>query len=389
MDLEDEFANSINKRIAINLNWIKTNDWKISNYTWDIKLLTIPEYYEKDDWTVEIFVWKSLKNSVLFYVLNEKISWTCYVDLDITDDVEKDFSCNEIFLKEYTPQYSSKVWKIYYEKNGTWITKEFTVSFLDYSVKLTEDQQKIYDKISELLKTVKDENLKILLLNLQEWLVSETETEANTIALHEYLSSETYIDADDSEKNEIWNIVDNLSNATVISAVWGTEYDIAKAEILWILPRNLRTTVSRLFNDFEIAETNFQESWNSQLDERKAKLQEIINTIKWKTTQDIQNQKEDEITKSDLDEVIIPNICKIMNYYNIPSNTNLCGLSEWTIAIPEVNDKNVEKVSKNKLSTWLKVLLISLSSLIWIFVLLVIFFAIKAKINRNKEEEEE
>jgi hypothetical protein len=32
--------------------------------------------------------------------------------------------------------------------------------------------------------------------------------------------------------------------------------------------------------------------------------------------------------------------------------------------------------------------LITLSSLIWIFVLLVIFFAIKAKINRNKEEEE-
>ena len=389
MDLQDEFANSVNKRIAIDLNWVKTNDWKIWNYTWDIKLLTIPEYYEKNDWTIEIFVWNNLKNSVLFYVLNEKISWTCYVDLDITDDSEKDFSCNEIFLKEYTPQYSSKVWKIYYEKDGTWITKEFSVSFLDYSVKLTEDLQKTYDKISELLKTVKDENLKILLLNLQQWLVSDAETEENTIALHEYLNSEANISAEDTEKQEIWNIVKSLSNATVISAVWWTDYEIAKAEILSILPRNLRTTVSRLFNDFEVAEANFKESWTSQLDERKSKLQEIINTIKSKTTEDLEHQKEDEITKTDLDEVVIPNICKIMNYYNIPSNTNLCGISEDTVTIPEVKDKDIQKVSKGKLSTWLKVLIISLSSLIWIFILLVIFFAIKAKINRSKEEEEE
>ena len=228
--------------------------------------------------------------------------------------------------------------------------------------------------------------MKVLLLNLQEWLISESETEANTIALHEYLTNNE-INAEDSEKKEIWDIVDNLTNATVVSAVWWTEYDIAKAEILWILPKNLRTAVSRLFNDFEVAEVNFQESWSSQQDERKAKLQEIVNTIKGKTTQDLENQKEDEITKSDLDEVVIPNICKIMNYYNIPSNTNLCGLSEGTIAVPD--DKNIQKVSKNKLSTGLKVLLISLSSLIWIFLILVILFAIKAKINRSKEEEEE
>lgn len=385
MDLQDEFANTVNKRIAINLTGVKTADWKIVNYTWDIKLLTIPEYYEKDDWTIEIFVWNNLKNSVLFYVLNEKTSWVCYVDLDITDEVEKDFSCNEIFLKEYTPQYTSKVWRIYYEKDGTWITKEFSISFLDYSVKLTEDQQELYDRISELLKTVKDENLKVLLLNLQEWLVSEWETEANTIALHEYLNSENQIDAEESEIQEIGDIVDNLSDSIVISAIWWTEYDTAKAEILWILPRNLRTTISRLFSDFEVAEADF-EKWNTQLDERKQKLQEILTTIQWKATDDLEHQKEDEITKSDLDEVVVPNICKIMNYYEIASSTNLC----WNLdlrPVPEIKD--VEKVWKSKLWTWLKVLIISLSSLIWIFLVLVIFFAVKAKINRNKEEDEE
>ena len=148
MDLEDEYANSVNKILAITLSGAQTDNGKTVNYTWDIKLLTLPEYYEKGDWTIEIFVWNNLKNSVLFYVLNENDVKNCYVDADISDDNDKDFACNEAFLKEYTPQYSSKVWRIYYEKDGTWIVKEFSVSFLDYSIKLTEKQQEFYDKIS-------------------------------------------------------------------------------------------------------------------------------------------------------------------------------------------------------------------------------------------------
>ena len=388
MDLQDEFANTVNKKMAIILSWIQTDNWKVINYTWDIKLLTIPENYENNDWSIEILVWNNLKNSILFYVLNENLTWKCYVDLDITDDVEEDFKCNTVFFKEYTPQYSSKVWKIYYEKNGIEMTKEFTVSFLDYSIKLTDEQQKLYDRIAGLLNTVKDENLKVLLLNLQQWLLSESETEANTIALHEYLASENRTDIEDSEKQEIGEIVSDLSTSNVVASIWWTEYQKAKAEILFILPRNLRTSVSKMFDDFEDAEANFEGSWNSQLDERKSKLQEILNTIKSKTTDDLEHQWDDEITKSDLDNVVVPNICKIMDYYEIASSTNLCGVTEDTKVVPEVTEKIAAKTSKNKLSTWLKVLIISLSSLIWIFVILVIFFAVKAKINRNNEEEE-
>ena len=244
--------------------------------------------------------------------------------------------------------------------------------------------ENIYDQIADLLKTTKDENLKILLLNLQQGLVSEAEKEANTIALQEYLINWKDLNIEDDEKEKLMEIVNKLSNATVISALWWTEYDIAKQEILGILPTNLKTTVSRLFGDFEVAEANF-ESWNSQLDERKNILQEILQTIKNKSTQDLANQKEDEITKSDLDEIVVPNICKIMNYYNIASNTGLCTGTD----VPQVPEaKDVETVSKNKLSKWLKILIITLSSLIWIFAVLVIFFAVKAKINRQREDEE-
>jgi hypothetical protein len=39
----------------------------------------------------------------------------------------------------------------------------------------------------------------------------------------------------------------------------------------------------------------------SQQDKRKEKLQEILNLIISKTTDDLENQGDDEITKSDLD----------------------------------------------------------------------------------------
>lgn len=386
IDLEDEYANSVNKTLALTLDGIQTDNGNIVNYTWDVKLLTIPEYYEKEDWTIEIFVWNNLKNSVLFYVLNEKGMKNCYIDEDISDDENETHPCNKPFLKEYTPQYSNKVWKIYYEKDGVWISREFSVSFLDYSIELSEREQELYNKISELYDTVKDEDLKKLLLNLKEWIWDNSATDANVIAIYDYLTSGNNANIDDIQKQEIGNLVNDLSNSSVVAAIWWTEYDKAKAEILSILPSNLRTSVSAMFSDFEIIQTDI-ENWMSQQDLRKEKLQDILTLIKSKSTENPDVQKNDEITKSDLDNIVVPNICKIMKYYNIASNGNLCWDIE-TIQIPEVTEITQPQKSKNKLSTWLKVLIISLSSLIWVFVILVIFFAIKAKINRSREEEE-
>ncbi|MBQ2600253.1 hypothetical protein II582_02580, partial [bacterium] len=86
---------------------------------------------------------------------------------------------------------------------------------------------------------------------------------------------------------------------------------------------NLRAKVLSLFNDFEIAEFYFEKG-TSQQDERKNILQEIVQTIISKTADDLKNQKDDEISKMDLDEVVIPNICKIMGYYKIVNNSSVC-----------------------------------------------------------------
>lgn len=389
VDLTDEFANAVNKKFELSLEGIELEDGSIVNYTWPFKLLTIPEY--QDNWQdpIEIFVWNSLNNSVLFYVLNQYGTWDCYVDLDITDDKEIDFSCNEIHLEEYEPQYISKIWRIYYENSWETLYREFSVSFLDYSVKLDENIKEIYERLLKITNNVSDENLRILLLNLQNWLLSESETTTNTIALQEYLASDNKINIELDQKEELLDIINELelTNPGIADLAWWTVYDKAKAEILWILPRNLRMLIVPMFNDFEIAESDI-ENWETQQDHRKEILQNILNKINENATDDLESQTSSQIYRPDMEEVVIPNMCKIMDYYNITSTSGIC--SQYITDTKPIDDtQDIQQVKWKKVSTWLRILVITLSSLIWIFVLLVIFFAVKAKINRQKDDEEE
>lgn len=81
-----------------------------------------------------------------------------------------------------------------------------------------------------------------------------------------------------------------------------------------------------------------------------------------------------------MDTIIMPNICVIMRFYSIPSA--LCN-SEDTKAVPE----GLAVESGKKASSLLKIILIILGSLVGLFLILVIIFAIRAKINQEKEEE--
>jgi hypothetical protein len=56
-------------------------------------------------------VGKSLENSVAFYILfdDPKEEKVCYVDLDISDDNEKDFYCNQVFFTKFDPKYESTI----------------------------------------------------------------------------------------------------------------------------------------------------------------------------------------------------------------------------------------------------------------------------------------
>jgi hypothetical protein len=57
----------------------------------------------------------------------------------------------------------------------------------------------------------------------------------------------------------------------------------------------------------------------SQNDQRESILNKILALISQKITKNPEEQKPDEITKDDMEMTILPNICKITVYHNIPS----------------------------------------------------------------------
>lgn len=113
---------------------------------------------------------------------------------------------------------------------------------------------------------------------------------------------------------------ENLSLTGEISTSVSTgntdnQYETAKIGILSILPREIVTNIENLFVDFEIAT---DDSTFSQTDKRKEILQNIVNSIAVIVITSWENQAW-TISKSNMDFVIMPNICIITSSYNIDS----------------------------------------------------------------------
>lgn len=382
MNIKDKYANEATKKRALNLKWIEISSGQYVNYTWDFKLLSIPTSNtdtENDD-EIEIMVWKNLDNSILFYILYDDPdqSKQCYVDLDISDDNDKDFYCNQLFFAKFNPKYENNLWKIYYEVWWKTVSKDLKISFLDFSIELDEKTKAIYNKATELITNLEEQNLKWLLINLQKWIIDPIEIQSNIVAIQDYLVSNPELIISDKQKKDVQRIINELSDKTTISANWGTDYDIAKIEILDILPSNLKTDVKKLFVNFDNAKWN-TELWITQNDQRKKILNQMVTLIAQKIADDPTQQKEDEITKDDMDLFIVPNLCKIMVYYNIPSES--CSSTDTKI----VENENIQAESSS--GSGLKILFIVLWSLVWIFVIIIVIFAIKARMNKDDDEE--
>lgn len=89
--------------------------------------------------------------------------------------------------------------------------------------------------------------------------------------------------------------------------------DNFRLNILSLLPSNLVIEVEKLFSSFDTSTGDFQQ------DQRKAILQEIIYLIRKNTAPVGQEINNNQIDSIDMEGIIMPNICNIMNFYNIVS----------------------------------------------------------------------
>jgi len=389
LDLKDQFANESNKKRVIDVK-----SWNVE--TGDIKILSLPEMFDSD-WIEEIFVGSSLNNSILFYI-NYNWEWECFVDKDISLDSDwdsdptndKDFACNELAFVKYNPVYQSTIWRVFYQnRDGQNSFKDFVVSFLDLAVELDDETLLLQQDLMRLINSLdlsKSENnwLKSLLLVLQQNLIDPMNIKSNLVAVQTHVRDNIILlDKDQAELYD--SIVARLESRASVAAMWGNEYEQYKAEILSIIPFSMKPQIETMFFEFEsvVSDMSWDSTWwATQQDNRRELLNQILSVI-WKKVvvlQEWQKLKSDEIDSIDMEMIIIPSMCKIMEYYSIPSDKCVMqDIKKVPTGVP---------VEWKWMNSLVRTLLWILWVLIWWFIVVISVFAIKSRLTRQEEGEE-
>lgn len=384
MDVIDKNANSAAQRRPLDMQ--ENQDL--------LQIASIPEASNINS-IPEIFVGKNLDNAVLFYMKYNNPSGVCYVDTNIKLDSNKDgnneqdqdFMCNTIHLASFGSNYENITGRIYYEEGWSLQTQDFVVSFLDFSLELDEKTKQAYELINEIIGSIdptltNNQFLVDQLVALKESVLDKADVSAVIVSIQDSLNTQN-LTLSTNEKEKIDTLIQLFQNKASAAAMGWTVYDQAKAEILSILPKNTRSEVLLLFSDFENAvgtpERTLQEI-------QKDLLQEIGVVIGRNVAANSNDIQADQIDPTDMEAIVIPNICLITGFYNIPTDT--CTYDNEEIK-PIPTDISQEVGGSGWLASWIKILLIILVVFVVWFIGLVVVFAIKAKIKWSSTDEEQ
>ena len=360
--------------------------------------LSLPQAIIKDNMYV-INVWEQSNNTVLLKVIwpNE---WVCYVDRDINEDSnndgktdnDQDIQCNTLSSTNYIPTTQEVQWRIIYQKRINnelkLVGMNLLIKFIDQKINLSPEEDKLYKKINSLERSVpstteNQKSFKTLLRQLAQTIVIDKDPTSNILQIQDFI-----------QQNSIWlstnqltilqQILTEMSWAEAIKAAGWNSYDAAKAEIMRFTPTGLRAQIMTLFSNIEALGTP-----GAQPDKVKEYLTEMLTIFDTNAVseQELSNPwNEQKIARSDIETIIQPQICAILWYYDISSNA--CRANEGdTTQIKDSLDSSDS--SWFSIGTVVKRVAIVVGILWLIFVCIVIFFAIKAKLQQTEEEEEE
>lgn len=356
-----------------------------------VNMITIPETTFTNG-NPEIFLSSVMDNTIVMY-LNYENEGECYIDADISTDSpdwnkifdwipdnDKDIACNTLAKITYTPSYENSIWRVYFTHEWQLKYKNFYVSFEWYVIELTDEELAIYRDITTLINGIQDStddnvNLKSSLVMLRKNLKDKSMASSMAMNIHAQLD-EWYVDIEiTSEQKELLDVVLKKIywNDVAYYRVWMSEYESNKAEILAILPPTWKGEIEQLFKDFE-DNISMVPEWKAH------KLSNIRMQIltKWASDWSI-----DDI---DVTNVLQPSFCNIVKYYDCWTYVNTCDESNANTA--HSDEAQVSTNSSRKMPWWVKIILIIL--VWWVLIMWwgIIFFAIKAKMNNNWEDEE-
>ncbi len=364
---------------------------------WNVfDLLSIPESQEAEDWVwVIVSVGSQLNHTISFYPLFDG-DGNCFIDLDILRDsdwdedplFDQDVVCNELSEKVFDSSRKKQKWSIYYVVDGELTTIPLEISFLDaidgsdVDVDIPSSLREEYERLNALIEDVEDGKVQdrdgyyFSLLDSLSGSVTETDTRNSILLqLSEYVKSSAGLILPEEHRESLDILILMLSDESLHTAIWGTQYDQAKANILVWFEWETRETMRQEFI--------FLESNVSKKEIVKTQLEKI-----WLLSQG-------ELQAGNIDEIdfnnIVKQICEIVFYYSIESE--VC----WTAPDPAVdvwtdNWSSWWTVGSSSDDSWwfswvVKRVIIGVWILVLIFIIIVVIFAIKAKNSAWEDEE--
>ena len=397
---KDNNGNEAQKNIKVTVT-DKTTLQPIDDWVF---LVTLPET-DFENWVPSIFLPKQLNNQVMFYVKATSDITTCYVDSDINFDSssdwdtknDKDFGCNRMTNQTYTPSYESAVGRIYYQKSTDTSLqhKDFIVEFADYETNFDEETRQKYDLAKELIQTIDDSSsiangaLRSLIVTLRNNIANGDKNARRWDVLQiEQFKAENKVKLTESQEEKLNDLINSLQDHATISALWGTPYEVAKEEILSLLPRELQQDTLNLFLKFD--SLDWETGWDTK--DKRAQLLLDIDSLISKNSVSF-NIWENEIASDDYENIVKRNICTIGEEYAIL--LTICW--QYTKDNPDIKIEpttmTIPKEGDDSSNTWMpiivKVLLWILGIVIFVFVWAISAFAIKAKLREKYENEED
>lgn len=393
LSLSDQYGNNATNRQIINIT--KTETWN------DPYPLSLPQTNKKDG-AYAISVGEQSKNAVLLNIVNPKGD-VCYFDKDINEDSnndgkpdnDNDLPCNETALINYTPTTQTIIARIIFKDivNGktALVSNDMYINFIDQKINLSPAQDALYKKIKTLESSIAggnegQKNLKIFLKQLGESVITDRDATDIVLQIRDLLQ-ETPPSLDTNQQKALENILQEMSSGEAIAAMGGSLYDQAKASLVQFSPEQIKWQIRGIFDKIEAIDTP-----GSQPETIKWYLTELIGVFQKNSVPDSdinQPGNETKIQEGDIETVVMPEVCKILWFYNISSD-QCRPIDEW-------GDSDISQgLSTDKTTSgsfWITTIVkrvgIVVGILAGIFILIVIFFAIKAKIQSNNDETEE
>jgi PKD repeat protein len=380
----DNYGNKLNQTLVATLT--PTDNIK------PMYLMSIPKSKVNEEWKYYIQVANEQSNVVLFNAIYSG-SGLCYIDTDIADDSnydgkpdnDQDVACNTMKLTQYD-NYSDIInARVVYE----WVDKKLVgngviIKFTDQEITLTQNQKLQYNKIQNLIRSLPSSNddqkyIRTLLWKMAENVkLNKSQTE-NIINMRVFLEN-TKGWLIEAQILSITKLLEELETSDTVALNWGNVVDQARQFLIDFSPSD--AIKSEVTASFDVIKNLAEPAGKPEI--VKSEMQKIVQVFESNSITPLESQNkwnEEKIIKDDIETQVMPKICDVLWFYSIASDK--CPDNSGVKL-----DVNTNKTSTGGWSLILKRVGIVVGILWWIFILIVIFFAVKARIQQKNDEEE-